>query len=76
MITIVHCYNEIINHCEKLGGGKLPPHKNKNKIRKQPGRRCWGVVGQNEKRQTFTFAEMCSLNWVAEKGEERVAAFT
>ena len=34
------------------------------------------MVGQNEKRQTFTFAEMCSLNWVAEKGEECAAAFT
>ena len=34
------------------------------------------MLGQNEKRQTFTFAEMCSLNWVAEKGEECVATFT
>ena len=31
---------------EKLGGGKLRPHKNKNKIRKQPRRLCGGVVGQ------------------------------
>ena len=51
MITIAHCYNEIINHYdistqEKLGGGKLRPHKNKNKIRKTTKEALWGVVGQ------------------------------
>ena len=46
MITIAHCYNEIINHYdistqEKLGGGKLREHKNKTKLENNQG----GVVG-------------------------------
>ena len=52
---IAHCYNEIINHYdistqEKLGGGKLRPHKNENKIRKQPRRRGGGWWDKNESR--------------------------
>ena len=55
---IAHCYNEIINHYdistqEKLGGGKLRPHKNKNKIRKQPRRRCVGWWDKNEFRDVL-----------------------
>ena len=35
---------------KKLGGGKLRPHKYKNKIRKTAKEAVWGAVGQNEKR--------------------------
>ena len=56
VFTTTHFYNEIISNYdissqEKLGGGNLPPHKDKTRTRLENNQGgVMGGVGQNEKR--------------------------
>ena len=71
-MTIAHFYNEIISTQEKLGGGKLRPHKIKarTRVEKQPRRRCGRRWDKMRSDKPSLFAGMCSLSLFAEKGEE------